>query len=53
MEKIVQLRESEYDKLFQLANMNEKLIQEAAEKRWEKCPAQIEVYIKINFKLII
>lgn len=26
MERIVQLRESEYDKLFQLANMNEKLI---------------------------
>lgn len=33
MEKIVQLRESEYDKLFLLANANEKLIQEAAEER--------------------
>lgn len=35
MEKIVQLRESEYDKLFLLANANEKLIQEAAEERWK------------------
>lgn len=48
MERIVQLRDSEYDKLFQLANMNEKLIQEAEEERWKKCPAEIDVYIKIN-----
>lgn len=48
MEKIVQLSDSEYEKLFQLANMNEKLIQKAAEERWVKCPAQIDVYIKIN-----
>lgn len=38
MEKIVQLSDSEYEKLFQLANLNEKLIQESAEKRWEKMP---------------
>lgn len=48
MEKIVQLRESEYDKLFQLANINEKQIQEEAKKRWEKCPAQIDVNVRIN-----
>lgn len=48
MEKIVQLSDSEYEKLFQLANMNEKLIQEAAEERWKKCPAEIDVYININ-----
>ncbi len=48
MEKIVQLRESEYDKLFQLANMNDERIQEAAEERWKKCPAEIDVCININ-----
>lgn len=48
MEKIVQLRESEYDKLFQLANMNDKQIQEEAEKRWGNCPAQINVNVNMN-----
>lgn len=48
MDKIVQLRESEYDKLFQLANINEKQIQEEAEKRWKNCPARIDVNVKVN-----
>lgn len=48
MEKIVQLRESEYDKLFQLANMSEKQIQEEVEKRWKNCPAKIDVNVRIN-----
>lgn len=48
MERIVQLRESEYDKLFHLANINEKLIQEEVEKRWKNCPAQIDVNVKVN-----
>lgn len=48
MEKIVQLRESEYDKLFQLANMSEKQIQEEVEKRWKNCVAQIDVDVNIS-----
>lgn len=48
MERIVQLRETEYDKLFQLANMSEKQIQEEVKKRWQNCPAQIDVNVRIN-----
>ena len=48
MERIVQLRESEYDKLFQLANMSEKQIQEEVEKRWKNCVAQIDVDVNIS-----
>ena len=36
MEKIIQLRESEYNELYRVASLNKKEISDEAKKKWEK-----------------
>jgi len=49
MEKIIQLREHEYENLYKAANANEQEINEAAERLWkEKGVAQINISVSLN-----